>query len=148
MLRLFFHRDSFVARLAEGIGFVLLLLWSRRLFFTVTEVKIFWGFLFLLFTVEVLFLSFCPYLPLYEKGRRDLGLVIHFAKIRVVVRYLLFAAALCGFVADSFLLLLLSLPVLTFLAYVNGVLLYFHRQDPGDDPVNFFSAPSRRKELN
>lgn len=148
MLRLFFHRDSLVARLAGGVGFVLWLLWSHRLFFAATEVETFWRFLFLLFTAEVLFLTLCPRLPLYEKERGNLGLVIHFSKVRVVVRYLLFSAALCGFAADSFLLLLLALPVLTFLAYVNGALLFFHARDPGADPVNFFSETSRRKELN
>lgn len=144
MLRFFFHRDSTASWLAEIAGLLLTGPWGWHLFSTNDSALR--RVLFILFLAEVLFLVFCDAKCWYEKERRDLGIAIHFAKIRVVVRYLLFFTALIGFVFNSFALMPLALLLLTFFVYVNLSLIYFHLKDRGSHPVNFFSKESRDKE--
>lgn len=144
MLKLFFHRHSWIARASELVG---LALWTALLLRGAAQ-----GWSTAEFSVVLCFLSgygavrWCalrrwhPSPSAQRLWQSDLGLESHFRKVAIPARYLLAGSAfwIVGHGAAAWLLPATAL--FAAIIYVNVTLLVLRHRDHSETPINCFSA--------
>ena len=137
MTRVLFYRHGSVVRLLEILGVMNSLLFLKRGFTYFDGPMILYLFLFSTY----LFVRICTWIRWYEE-EGELGIRVHFQKALVPTSYILaINSTVCFFLNSSLSIVLLSFSLLLMLAVtsVNGILIYFHRQDQDPLPINGFS---------
>lgn len=130
MLLFLFHRNSRFPRFLEGIGALLALITLYQRFHP----------LMLLIYLLCLFVWGCNRYPWYPNSDRDLGIQVHFRKARIPSAYILVITTLAYQFGITYPVMVPALVGMLVVTTVNGILIYFHRQDKDPLPVNYFST--------
>lgn len=138
MLSFFFNRKSKVVLLMEAIGVALMIFVSLRIFSTCGHslTKI----LLVLVLMEYAFLRTCAGIRWYRNSARFSGIELQFKKALVPTSYILSVAGFCLLVGPSVVVLSFSFVLISVVAHVNVILIYFHIKDDDQTPSNFFSS--------
>lgn len=130
MLKLFFDRNSKIAASVEILGVLFTIAWAFR-----HPPKILFG----VYVTEYLALRFYATFRWHPNAKRHEGLELHFKKILIAVVYLLAISSGIGFWKGYTFMVWFSLPVFTFILYVNTTLITLHFKDKNKTPINYFS---------
>ncbi|GEM_PF-5963758 len=144
MLKLFFHRDSWVARASEWVGVALwsaVLLRSAARHWSLVECAVVISFL--LGYVVVRWCAWRRWHPEQTAQRLwqcDIGLESHFRKVAIPARYLLAGSAFWILGNGANFWLLPATAIFATIIYVNMTLLLLRHRDHSTTPINCFSV--------
>jgi len=139
-LHFFFNSKGPLVRTLLTLGWTGTLYWLFRFF----QGSVPWNsgsqFFFILYIIEISFISFVGFFPWYQPEDRGHGIEDHFSKIMVPIAYIL--------TVSTSLLFLLHQPWLYFLclqfffipiASIHGILIFFHFKDHDPLAPSYFS---------
>jgi len=137
MLKFFFNRFSFMVKLMEVLGVIVLPFVFYKTFFITKSLP---AEIFFLIAIGIYgFIRFCATKRWYVDAPRYSGIELQFAKSLVPVGYIFTIFGILSLIFKPTFFLIIEAVLFAAIAHVNIILLYLRSKDHDPTPVNLFS---------